>query len=100
MNVDDVHQILAKVKIGQVGLGLDWRYYITSGLGDPAVECDDEVYRLADDGLVHLEPDGPVSHTRAGRRRYEAHLRAKAAERAAVMAAQWARQAACGKRAA
>lgn len=80
----DLDRLLGKVKIGAVGLGPDWRYYITSGLGDDPIPCDDVVYRAADAGLVNLDPDGPVSQTKAGRRRYEATLAKKRAVRKAA----------------
>ncbi len=88
-DVSDLDWLMTKVRDGVVGLGVGWRYHVTLKPVNPkarekVLDCDDAVYQLEDLGLVLLEPDGPVSPTRAGRRQWEAHLKARAAERAAA----------------
>lgn len=77
----DLDWLMAKVKVGSVGIGTDWRYYLTLKPGEPPILCDDEVYALADADWVVLEPDGPVTASREWRRRYDALSRQRAAER-------------------
>ncbi len=88
-DVHDLDWLMTKVRDGVVGLGVGWRYHVTLKPKTPkgrerVLDCDDAVYLLEDLGWAYLEPDGPVSPTREGRRRYEAEQRARAAERAAA----------------
>lgn len=88
MNVD-TDWLMKKIRDGVVGLGGDWLYYATTmpkrpGADPQVVLCDDEVYAAEAAGLVNLEPDGPVSFTKAGRRLLEDEQKRRSAERKAA----------------
>ncbi len=91
MDATNLDWLMTKVRDGVVGLGAGWRYHVTVkavGNGpETVVDCDDAVYALEAAGLVYLEPEGPVSHTKEGRRQLEAAQRDRVAEPAAAKTA-------------
>jgi hypothetical protein len=88
-DVSDLDWLMTKIRDGVVGLGVGWRNHVTLKPKTPygrerVLDCDDSVYRLETLGLVYLEPDGPVTHTKEGRRRLVAAQRSRGRQRVAA----------------